>query len=118
MMPVASLSAAATAAISMSSTALSVAVTGAARPPVARLCLYTLMLAAGWRRAVQPSLGDVLHDPVRNQIPDRLAERYPRPARGGRDGQRRDLDQAHLPLRQAVTGEPVPRTRTAYEMRQ
>src|ERR1022692_1904437 len=116
MISVASLSAAAPAASVTSSTALSVAVTCAARPPLCALQVPSHVSARRGRPAedqrrppgqppvpasatarqkqasganayfrvsrprssavfplVEPAFRDVLHDPVRNQVPDRLA---------------------------------------------
>src|ERR1700743_1176901 len=98
MMPSASLSAAASAAVSTSSMALGVAVTSTCRPP--SVGSFTLLASharvsfpsavpvrlrcarslAGL--AVQPALDDVLHPPFRDQVPDRLARVYPGPALG------------------------------------
>src|ERR1700731_4898886 len=99
-MPSASLSAAASAAVSTSSTALGVAVTSACRPPsvgsfvVISVSQRSVIRAVSFRLRVQLALGDVLHYPVRYQVPDRLARLDPGAALGGRDGQRRDLHQA------------------------
>src|SRR5262249_14180064 len=118
MMSVASFSAAASAAIPASSTALAVAVTCAARsPPVCpspALCRLGTggagdliqnrppcrhgQPSAGWsqrfpesRRSVaapvQLALGDVLHDPVRDQVPDGLPSADPLAAIGRGDRQ-------------------------------
>src|SRR6202035_1839822 len=84
-MPSASLSAAASAAVSTSSTALGVAVTSANRPPsVGSLSLSGSHSEATLCLRVQFALGDVLHHAVRNQVPDRLARLDPGPALGGR----------------------------------
>src|SRR5260221_10757974 len=140
MMSVASLSAAAPAAISTSSTALSVAVTCAARPPQLQACPSPTIAhprrtwhsafqgiaqpwvnrtsRAGQRRSamtragvpvpVESALGDVLNDPVRHQVPDRLSVRDPLPAagRGYRAG--RALDQADPAIGQARASQAVP----------
>src|SRR5260370_22176749 len=104
MMALASLSAAASAAIRSSSTVCVVAVTIRCLPP----CPETPPVDQVKRQSssmypsvvpVQPAFGYVLHDPVRDQVPDRLARADPLTARGGRDRERRDLDQARLPLR-------------------
>src|SRR5215469_14515086 len=118
-MPSASLSAAASAAVSTSSTALGVAVTSACRPPsVGSWSLLASHSGVSFRLGIKLALGDVLHDPVGYQVPDRLARLDPGAALGGRDGQRRDLHQADLPVGQARPRQPVPRTGTAYEMRE
>src|ERR1700722_20634792 len=121
-MPSASLSAAASAVVSTSSTALGVAVTSACRPPsVGSSFLLASLLAShsgpSFCLRVQLALGDVLHHPVRHQVPDRLARLDPGTALGGRDGQRRDLDQADLAVGQPCPPQPVSRAGTAYEMR-
>src|SRR5580698_8840795 len=73
-MPSASLSAAASTAVSTSSTALGVAVTSACRPPsIGSSSLLASHSGLSFRLRVKPALGDVLHDPVRHQVPDRLA---------------------------------------------
>src|SRR5260370_17223981 len=91
-MPSASLSAAASTAVSTSSTALGVAVTSACRPPsVGSSSLLASHSGLSFRLRIQPALGDVLHDPVRHQVPDRLARLDPGPALGGRDGHRGEL---------------------------
>src|SRR5271154_4384955 len=102
MMASASLSAAASAAVSTSSTALGVAVTRAVRPPL-------------WL-AIQSAFRYVLYDAVRYQVPDGFPGLYPGAALGGRNGQRRDLHQAYLAVRQALVGEQVTWPGTAYEM--
>src|SRR6185369_12134987 len=121
MRSVASLSAAAVAASVTSSTALSVAVTCAARPP--RWATPGAFRVSRLGRSaipplVQAAFRDVLHNPVRDQIPNRLALRDPLPARGGRDRQRRYLDQADLVNRQASTAQPMTRPRAPHEVRQ
>src|SRR6266516_7021301 len=126
MMSVASFSAAASAAIPASSTALAVAVTcgssfssvmpsltlcrlAHARPGIsfriarhARSAIPAGQTGVSWCpvlrwsvAAVQPAFGDVLHDPVRNQVPDGLPVSDPLAAVGRGDRQRRDLEQAH-----------------------
>src|ERR1700730_5300687 len=118
-MPSASLSAAASTAVSTSSTALGVAVTSACRPPsVGSSSLLASHSGLSFRLRVQLALGDVLHYPVRYQVPDRLARLDPGAALGGRDGQRRDLHQADLAVLQARPGQSVTRSSTAYEMRE
>src|SRR5580692_10049873 len=115
----ASLSAAASAAVSTSSTALGVAVTSACRPPsIGSSSLLASHNGLSFRLRVKPALGDVLHDPVRHQVPDRLAGLDPGAALGGRNGQRRDLHQADLAVGQARPRQPVPWSGTAYEMRE
>src|SRR6185369_4272502 len=121
MRSVASLSAAAVAASVTSSTALSVAVTCAARPP--RWATPGALRVSRLGRSaipplVQAAFRDVLHNPIRDQVPDRLALRDPLPARGGRDRQRRYLHQADLVNRQAGPAQPVPGTRASHEVRQ
>src|SRR6476661_3601074 len=118
MRSVASLSAAAVAASVTSSTALSVAVTCAARPPrwaapgayrvsrPGRLAIPPL---------VQAAFRDVLHDAVRNQVPDRLTLRDALPARGRRDRQRRYLHQADLLIRQAGPAQSMARPGAPHE---
>ena len=49
---------------------------------------------------IEAPLGDVLHDAVRHQVPDRLMLLHPKPACGGGDRQRRDLEQGDFVLRQ------------------
>src|SRR5580693_7587696 len=118
-MPSASLSAAASAAVSTSSTALGVAVTSANRPPSVDFACFTLLpLGLAITLGVQAALGDVLDYAVRDQVPDRLPRLDPGAALGGGDGQRRDLHQAHLAVGQARPGQPVTRSSTAYEMRE
>src|ERR1700733_15556536 len=93
----ASLSAAASAAVSTSSTALGVAVTSACRPPsIGSSSLLASHNGLSFRLRVKPALGDVLHDPVRHQVPDWLVRLDPGAALGGRDGQRGGLHQAEL----------------------
>src|SRR5213078_4960356 len=121
MRSVASLSAAAVAASVTSSTALSVAVTCAARPP--RLATPgAFRVSRPGRSAIPPlvqaAFRDVLHDAVRNQVPDRLTLRDPLPARGRRDRQRRYLHQADLVNRQTGPAQPVPGTRAPHEVGQ
>src|SRR5436305_1013072 len=92
MRSVASLSAAAVAASVTSSTALSVAVTCAARPP-RWATSGAFRVSRPGRSAIPPlvqaAFRDVLHDAVRNQVPDRLTLRDALPACGRRDRQRR-----------------------------
>src|SRR6266404_9462345 len=96
-MPSASLSAAASTAVSTSSTALGVAVTSACMPPsIGSSFLLASHSGLSFRLRLKSALGDVLHDPVRHQVPDRLARVDPGAALGGRDSQRGDLDQADL----------------------
>src|ERR1700691_843920 len=98
-MPSASLSAAASAAVSTSSTAFGVAVTSACRPPsVGSLSLLASHSGRSFCLRVQPALGDVLYDPVRHQVPDRLVRLDPGAALCGRCGPWRELypaDPAH-----------------------
>src|SRR5450631_1286414 len=68
--------------------------------------------------AVEPALGDVLHHPVRDQVPDRLARVDPLTALGGRDGQGRDLDEADLVTRQPGAGQLVSGAGAAHEVGQ
>src|SRR5690606_6354711 len=67
---------------------------------------------------VQPGLVDVADNTVGHQIPDGLAftDAFSTLGRGDRQG--RDLDQGDLPLGQTGIGELVPRSVTAYEMRE
>src|ERR1700733_12899873 len=101
-MPSASLSAAASAAVSTSSTALGVAVTSAYRPPsVDFVLLFTLLpLGLAITLGVQAALGDVLHHAVRDQVPDRLPRLDPGAAVGRGGGQRRYVRQAYLAVGQ------------------
>src|SRR5208282_4512739 len=113
-MPSASLSAAASAAVSTSSTAFGVAVTSACRPPsIGSLSLLASHSGLSLCLRVKLALGDVLYDPVRYEVPDRLARLDPGAALGGRDGQRGDLHQADLAVGQARPRQPVPRSGTA-----
>src|ERR1051325_4713042 len=121
MRSVASLSAAAVAASVTSSTALSVAVTCAARPP-RWATPGAIRVSRPGRSAIPPlvqaAFRDVLHDAVRDQVPDRLAFGDALPARGRRDRQRRYLHQADLLNRQAGPAQPVPRPRAPHEVRE
>src|SRR5256885_3210877 len=67
---------------------------------------------------VEPSLVDVLHDPVRNQVPNRFPRVYAFAALGRGDRQGGHLDQAHPATRQARVGKAVAGSGTAYEMRE
>src|SRR3954447_6262616 len=103
MRSVASLSAAAVAASVTSSTALSVAVTCAARPPrwaTPGAIRVSRPGDSAIPTLVQAAFRDVLHDPVGHQIPNRLTLRDSVPARGRRNRQRRYLHQADLLHRQ------------------
>src|SRR5260370_39686929 len=94
-MPAAGLSAAASTAVSTSSTALGVAVTRACRPPsVGSSSLLASHSGLSFRLRIQPALRDVLHDPVRHQVPDRLARPPPRAALWGRHVPRWELGHA------------------------
>ena len=64
--------------------------------------LYNYRLGRPPARSVliEAALGDVLHDAVRHQVPDRLMLLHPKPACGGGDRQRRDLEQGDFVLRQ------------------
>src|SRR5216684_1413024 len=144
MMSLASLSAAASAAIPASSTALLVAVTCAVRPPPTTptslmgpnvpdptLTQPLLNLAATYFRVtrltgscagsalfllVEPAFRDVLDDTVRHQIPDRLSSHDTLPAVGRGDRQGGDLHQADPFAGQPVSGQPVPGPGAADEM--
>src|ERR1700722_15799625 len=148
MMSEASLSDAAAAAISISSTALSVAVTGAGSPPWAGdesfydltihlerisgyppwLTLRVFSRAGRDQHGAQPggrilvlvelALADVLHDPLGHQVPDRVAGPDPGPALGRGDGQGGDLDQADVVVGQTGQGQPVPGPGAADEVGQ
>src|SRR5260370_31798784 len=108
-MPAAGLSAAASTAVSTSSTALGVAVTSACRPPsVGSSSLLASHSGLSFRLRIQPALRDVLHDPVRHQVPDRLPPLDPGAALGGRDCHRGGLDQADLSVAHARPPQPVP----------
>src|SRR4051812_2183821 len=67
---------------------------------------------------VQAALADVLHDAVRDQVPDRLARRDARPAIGGRDRHRGHLDQADRVGGQVGVGEDEARPGHPDEVRQ
>src|SRR5215470_10798966 len=74
-----------------------------------------------WSAALTPvktTLGDVLNDPVRHQVPDRHSLRDTLPACGRGDRQRGDLDQADPPVWQARAAQPVPGPGAADEMRE
>src|SRR6202451_1430812 len=135
MMSEASLSDAAAAAISISSTALSVAVTGAGSPPLAGdQSFYDLTIhlerISGYLPRPTPralsrasvlvalALADVLHDPLGHQVPDRVAGPDPGPALGRGDGQGGDLDEADVVVRQPGQGQPVPGPGAADEVGQ
>src|ERR1700730_15705144 len=146
MMSLASLSAAASAAIPASSTALLVAVTCAVRPPPTTptslmgpnvpdptLTQALLKLAATHFRVprltgscagsalfllVEPAFRDVLDDTVRYQIPDWLSSHDTLPAVGRGDLQGGNLQHADPLGCQPVGGKPVPGPGAADEMRE
>src|SRR3984957_2482892 len=112
-MSVASFSAAARAAISVSSIALGVAVTWCVGLLGRGLLLFRVS-----RPGVESTLPDVLDNAVRYQVPDRLPGRDPVTALAARDRQRGNLHQRDLPVRQPGPGQPVPRPRAADEVRE
>src|SRR5665648_214979 len=57
---------------------------------------------------IQPMFGDVLHDAVRHEIPDRLASPDAVSTVGGADGQSRDHLQCHPILGQPVVAQDMP----------
>src|SRR5690349_10325965 len=112
-MSLASFSAAASAAISVSSMALAVAVTWLTRPPRSGLVVLRISWRRKrWRCVVQAALGDVLHDAVGYQVPDGFAGGDPVAAFAARDRECGDLDQGYLAVGQALAGQPVARPRT------
>src|SRR5947209_1918356 len=128
-MSLASFSAAASAAISVSSMALAVAVTWLTRPPRSGLLVLRISRRRNrWRLVsgsggsaggplVQAALGDVLHNAVRYQVPDGFAGGDPVAAFAAGDRQRGDLHQGHLAVGQALAGPPVARPGTAGGVR-
>src|ERR1700734_2610822 len=98
-MSVASFSAAARAAISVSSMALGVAVTWCVGLLGRGLLLFRVS-----RPGVESTLPDVLDHAVRHQVPDRLACGDPVTALAARERQRGGLHQGDLPVPRAGPG--------------